>query len=179
MRCRECELLLWAFIDGELPPVQRREVAAHLEGCGQCRNAYEQLRAFPLQVGQLQMATPPPDFSARLMERIALLPPPAQLAAQYERRHASPWSGPSGMVAAFAAAAAAIVLGLISTSAIALADGSLTRSGNNAGSGIASSIGGGAVFSAWEHLSIPIFLALTAMLAILTVLWFRVVAPRR
>ncbi len=179
MRCRECELLLWAFIDGELPPAQRREVAAHLEGCPQCGRAYEQLRAFPLQVGQLQMAPPPADFNARLMERIALLPPPAQFAAQYESRRPYPWSGPSGLIVAFAAAAAAIVLGLIGTSALALADGSLTGSSGNAGGGIANAIGGGVVFSAWEHLSVPIFLALTMMLAILMVLWFRVVAPRR
>ena len=179
MRCRECELLLWAFIDAELPPAQRREVAAHLEGCAQCARAYEQLRAFPLQIGQLQLATPPPDFSARLMERIALLPPPAQLAAQYERRQPPPWSGPTGMIVAFTAAAAAIILGLISTSAIALAGGSLTSANGTAGAGIASSIGGGVVLSAWEHLSILIFLALAAMLAILAVLWFRVVAPRR
>jgi anti-sigma factor RsiW len=179
MRCRECELLLWAFIDGELPPAQRREVAAHLESCAQCSRAYEQLRAFPLQIGQLSMATPPADFSARLMERIALLPPPSQLATQYEQRRPLPWSGPTGMVVAFSAAAAAIILGLISTSAIALADGSLTRGNGNGGSGIASSIGGGVVFSAWEHLSVPIFLALAVMLTILTVLWFRVVAPRR
>lgn len=179
MRCRECELLLWAFIDGELPPAQRREVVAHLESCAECSRAYEQLRAFPLQVGQLSMAAPPADFSARLMERIALLPPPSQLAAEYEPRRPLPWSGPTGMVVAFAAAAAAIVLGLVSTSAIALADGSLTRNGGSAGGSIASSIGGGVVFSAWEHLSIPIILALAAMLAILTVLWFRVAAPRR
>ncbi len=179
MRCRECELLLWAFIDGELPPAQRREVAAHLESCAQCSRAYEQLRAFPLQIGQLSMATPPADFSARLMERIALLPPPSQLATQYEQRRPLPWSGPTGMVVAFSAAAAAIILGLISTSAIALADGSLTRGNGNGGSGSASSIGGGVVFSAWEHLSVPIFLALAVMLTILTVLWFRVVAPRR
>lgn len=179
MRCHECELLLWAFIDGELPPAQRQAVVAHLESCPQCGRAYEQLRAFPLQVGQLQMATPPADFSARLMERIALLPPPSQLAAHYESRRPYPWSGPSGMLVAFAAAAAAIILGLIGTSAIALADGSLIRGNGNTGGAIASTIGGGVVFSAWEHLSFPIFLALAAMLAILTILWFRVVAPRR
>lgn len=179
MHCRECELLLWAFIDGELPSAERRAVATHLESCPQCSRAYEQLRAFPLQVGQLQMATPSADFSARLMERIALLPPPSQIAARYEKRRPHPWSGPTGMVVAFATAAAAIVLGLISTSAIALADGTLTRTNGNAGGGLADAIGGGVVFSAWEHLSIPIFCALAAMLAILAVLWFRVVAPRR
>ena len=176
MRCRECELLLWAFIDGELPSAERRAVAAHLESCSQCGRAYEQLRAFPLQVGQLQMATPSADFSARLMERIALLPPPSQIAAHYEQRRPHPWSGPTGMVVAFAAAAAAIVLGLISTSALALAGGSLA--GGNGGGGIASSIGKGVVFSAWEHLSLPIVLALAAMLAILIVIWFRIVSPR-
>jgi hypothetical protein len=125
------------------------------------------------------MATPPADFSARLMERIVLLPPPSQLAAQYEQRRPHPWTGPIGMVVAFSAAAAAIILGLISTSAIALTDGSLTGNKGTVGGGIASSISGGVVFSAWEHLSVPIFLALAVMLAILTVLWFRVVAPRR
>jgi len=176
MRCRECESLLWAFIDGELPPAQRQAVAEHLESCPQCSRAYEQLCAFPLQMGQLQMATPSADFSARVMERIALLPPPSQLAAQYEGRRPYPWSGPTGVVVAFAAAAA-IILGLIGTSALALLGGSLA--GGSGGGGIASSIGRGVVFSAWGHLSLPIGLALAAMLAILTVLWFRVVAPRR
>jgi anti-sigma factor RsiW len=179
MRCRECESLLWPFIDGELPPAQRRTVVAHLESCPQCGEAYEQLRAFPLQVGQLQLATPPADFSARLMERIALLPPPLQLAAQHERHRPHPWSGPTGLVVAFSAAAAAIIVGLIGTSAIALTDGSLAGNGGGASGGIGSAIGGGVTFSAWEHLSLPIVLALAAMLAILAVLWFRVVAPRR
>lgn len=179
MRCRECELLLWAFIDGELPTAQRQLVAAHLESCPQCSRAYEQLRAFPLQIGELHSATPPLDFSARLMERISLLPPPAQLAAQQERMRPALWSGPTGMIVAFSAAAAAILLGLISTSALALAGGPLGDNAGRATGGIANAIGGGVVLSAWEHLSVPIFLALAVMLAILTLLWFRVVAPRR
>lgn len=179
MHCRECELLLWAFIDGELPATQRQVVATHLEGCARCSRVYEQLSAFPLQIGQLHSVAPPADFSARLMARIALLPPPAQLAAERERMRPNIWSGPTGMIVAFSAAAAAIFLGLISTSALVLAGGSRGDNARNATGGIANAIGGGVVRSAWDHLSAPLLLVLAVMLAILTLLWFRVVAPRR
>ena len=39
------EAALVRFVDGELPPVEAREVEQHLEACWECRLEVEQLRA--------------------------------------------------------------------------------------------------------------------------------------
>lgn len=177
MRCRECESILWMYLDNELPEGQRGTVAAHLESCPRCAQALDQLRAFPLQTTHLQIVPPSPDFTARLMQRITPLPAPRELAAQQHR--VTGWQGPLGMAVAFSTAAAAIFLGLLSTAALALASGQRlpVESGGSASS-IANAIGAGMVIAFWEHLSWTIIFALVGMLAALAVLWFRVVAPR-
>lgn len=177
MRCRECESMLWIYLDGELPDAERRAVAMHLAGCPRCAQALDQLRAFPLRTTRLQVMAPPPDFTARLMQRITPLPSPQELATQHART--SGWHGPMGMAVAFSAAAAAIILGLISTTAIALAGGQRLpiQSGGSA-SGIANAIGAGVVIAFWQHLSWTIIIALIGMVVTLAVLWSRVVAPR-
>ena len=177
MRCRECESMLWIYLDDELPEAERRSVAAHLGSCPRCSQALDQLRAFPIQAARLQVIAPPPDFTARLMQRITPLPPPQELARQQPRPHT--WQGPMGMAVAFSAAAAAIILGLISTTAIAVAGGGrLPIESGSSASGIANAIGAGVAVAFWQHLSWSIVIALAGMLVTLAVLWFRVVAPR-
>jgi len=78
MRCRECESLLWSYVDGELAEGQRQTVEGHLAGCPRCTLAFERLRAFPLRLGHLTAVAPPPDFTTRLMRRIEPLPPPRE-----------------------------------------------------------------------------------------------------
>lgn len=177
MRCRECESMLWVYLDDELPEAERRAVAVHLGSCPRCAQALDQLRAFPLHAAHLQVIAPPPDFTARLMQRISPLPSPHELALQQQRQ--SGWHGPMGMAVAFSAAAAAIILGLVSTTAIALAGGQrLPLEGGSSASGIANAIGAGVAIAFWQHLSWSIVIALVGMLVTLAVLWFRVVAPR-
>jgi anti-sigma factor RsiW len=181
MRCRECESLLWAYIDDELAEAERRSVAAHLAGCAKCGQEYDRLRSFPIQAGRVGSVPPPPDFTARLMQRITPLPSPRELAAQQERARANGWHGPVGMLVAFSTAAAAVLLGLLSTSALALASGRRLPGleiGNSA-TGIANAIGVGVAIVFWQQLSWSIVGALAAMLATLALLWFRVVNPRR
>ncbi len=177
MRCRECESILWMYLDYELPEGQRGTVAAHLEGCPRCAQAFDQLRAFPLQTAHLQIVPPPPDFTMRLMQRIGPLPAPREFAVQ--QRRGTSWQGPLGMAVAFSSAAAAIILGLLSTVALALASGQRlpVKSGSSASS-IANAIGAGIAVAFWQHLSWTIIFALVGMIATLAVLWFRVVAPR-
>ena len=82
MRCRECESLVWDYLDETLPDAQRRLVADHLATCPQCTGLYQQMRSLPIPSGQLQPVPVPRDFTARLMERIAPLPSPNELAAR-------------------------------------------------------------------------------------------------
>lgn len=182
MRCRECRALLWSYIDRDLPDARRQAVDDHLAGCIDCAVAHERLRAFPLQPGQLAIAAPPPDFTARLMQRIDVLPPPRELAHIAERN--APFHGPVGAILAFSTAAAAVLLGLLSTSALALLSGralplSPTAANDPAG-GAANALGGWLANEVWLLLSWPVLLALWGMLLVLAMLWFRlVVRPRR
>lgn len=180
MRCRECESLVWDYLDDELPDAQRRLVAAHLATCPRCTDFYQQLRSFPVPLGQLRAVPLPPDFTARLMARIAPLPTPNELAAQRARTtHA--FSGPFGASIAFAAAAAAILLGLISTSAMAVFSGRTIANGRPGASdeSFAFALRVWVANQLWPLVSWPIVGVLAVMLLALTFLWVRVVAPRR
>lgn len=183
MRCRECEGLLWSYLDGELGKGQRHAVEAHLAVCPRCPLALEHLRNFPLRPGQLTAATPPPDFTARLMRRIAPLPPPCDLLSPARRQELP--RHPLGGLLAFAAAAAAVLLGLISTSALALLSGQSGVAPFGAGrpvSGrfsIADLLARWSLSDLWSLLSWPVLGVIAGMLIVLSLLWARSVAPRR
>jgi anti-sigma factor RsiW len=69
-----------AYVLDALPPDERREFEAHLEGCEACRREVEQLRvaADALPVGVTQYA-PPPALKERLMAQVAApAAPPAR-----------------------------------------------------------------------------------------------------
>ena len=185
MRCRECEALLWSYVDGELVESRRRAIDAHLNACPRCALAFERLCAFPLRRGQLAVAAPPPDFTTRLMRRIEPLPPPRELALPPPP---VPFRGAAGAVLAFASAAAALLLGLISTSALALLSGRslagpLPIQWRTPLDGITFSLTDllrlGAVAGVWMLFSWPVLAAVAGMLVVLALLWFRLVAPRR
>ena len=183
MRCRECRALLWSFVDCELGDGQHRAVEQHLDGCAACRLAHERARLFPLQIGHVSAVSPPPDFTARLMRRIEVLPPPSELRAAYPPRRAGSFGGAGGATLAFAAAAAAALLGLVSSSFLALLDGraapaALTDPDLPLQS-IAVALGGWLAAQLWAILSWPVLLALWGMQIVLAVLWFRIVAPRQ
>ena len=180
MRCRECESLVWDYLDDELPEAQRRLVADHLATCPRCTALYQQMRSFPVATGQLQVMPPPPDFTSRLMQRIAPLPTPNELAAQ-QARSTRPYNGPFGTMVAFATAAAAILLGLISTSAMAIFSGRTIASGSPSAADdrFYHALQVWVVDQVWPLVTWPIAATLAIMLAALTLLWVRVVAPRR
>lgn len=180
MRCRECESLVWDYLDDELPDGQRRLVADHLASCLQCTGLYQQMRSLPVPAGQLQPMPPPPDFTARLMQRIAPLPTPNELAVQ-QARTSRAYNGPFGTMVAFAAAAAAILLGLISTSAMAIFSGRTIISGapSTAEGPFYYALQVWVIDQVWPLITWPIIGTLAVMLAVLTLLWVRVVAPRR
>ncbi len=185
MRCRECEASLWSYLDGELPEDRQRLVDDHLATCARCALALEQLRDFPLRPGMFT-AVPPPDFTARLMRRIEPLPPPRDLVLP---AHPLPFRGPFGAVVAFASAAAALLLGLISTSALALMSGRslagpiLSVRSQVPWNGIPFSTADlwrlGTLAGVWVLFSWPVLAALAGMLVVLALLWFRLVVPRR
>jgi anti-sigma factor RsiW len=179
MRCRECELLLWAYLDDELSEAERRGVTAHLAGCPQCTRTYEQLRSFPLQANQLHSVPPPPDFTARLMQRIAPLPSPYELAAQQERARTGAFRGPIGLMLAFSTAAAAIVIGLIGTSALVLFSGRTLAPTNTEAIPTANALSFWMADALWQHLTWPVVLTLVGMLVVLALLWFRIALPYR
>lgn len=180
MRCRECESLVWDYLDDELPEAQRRLVAAHLATCPRCAGLYQQCRSFPLPTGQVRAVPPPPDFTARLMERIAPLPPPSELALQ-QARASRAFSGPVGTLIAFSAAAAAILLGLISTSAMAIFAGGTIATGppSSLETGFALALRTWMVERVWPLVTWQTWAVLAAMIAALALLWVRVVAPPR
>jgi len=184
MRCRECESLLWSYVDGELAEGQRQTVEGHLAGCPRCALALERLRAFPLRLGHLTAVAPPPDFTTRLMRRIEPLPPPRELAGLASTQGYGPLRGPMGAFLALASAAAAVLIGLFSTSALALLTGQQVAS-SFANAKFPQSFSIAQVLSlAWLGsvlllLSWPVMAALGGMLAVLSLLWFRSVAPRR
>lgn len=66
---------LSAYLDGETAPAEAREVAAHLDGCADCRGRLEATRRL---VGGLRLlapaVAPPPEVAARLRARIAATP---------------------------------------------------------------------------------------------------------
>jgi len=180
MRCRECESLVWEYLDDELPEAQRRLVADHLTTCPRCTGLYQQMRSFPVPAGQLQAMPPPPDFTVRLMQRIAPLPTPNELAAQ-QARTSRAYNGPFGTMVAFATAAAAILLGLISTSAMAVFSGRtiIDDSPSTNEGPFYHALQIWVVDQVWPLITWPILATLAVMLAALTLLWVRVVAPRR
>jgi anti-sigma factor RsiW len=179
MRCRECESLVWEYLDDDLPEAQRRLVADHLATCHRCTGLYQQMRSFPVPAGQIQAMPPPPDFTSKLMQRIIPLPTPNELAAQQSRSSRS-YSGPFGTMVAFATAAAAILLGLISTSAMAIFSGRTVLSSSSTENGpFYHALQIWVIDQVWPLITLPIIATLAVMLAALTLLWVRVVAPRR
>lgn len=183
MRCRECKALLWSYIDRELAEQQRRAVETHLNDCDACRFERERLLTFPLRVGDLPVVPPPPDFTARLMRRIEVLPPPNELQLGPRSSRGSPFDGAAGAILAFSVAAAAMVLGVVSTTFLALLDGRarLAPAGDAAVpfQSIAAALGGWLAAQLSVILSWPVLLAFWGMQLVLAVLWFRAIAPRR
>ncbi len=71
MTCAERRAEFAAYLDGELGPNERSELASHLEGCVVCQAALDSERQLSLALGDLPPVELPPDFEARFWARIA------------------------------------------------------------------------------------------------------------
>jgi len=60
---------LSAYLDGELSAGERREVAAHLEVCEECRRELDVLTRLDAVLGRLETAAPP-QLAQRVLERL-------------------------------------------------------------------------------------------------------------
>ena len=58
-RCKELELLLDGYVDGEASESERREVESHLEGCEDCRRVVERTRSLLAATADLDREIPP------------------------------------------------------------------------------------------------------------------------
>jgi len=68
MLCRRVQTHFDAYIDAELPTAQRIQLEAHLDGCGECRDALSRLEH--LRCEPQTPSDPPPEFWAPMHEAV-------------------------------------------------------------------------------------------------------------
>ncbi|NMO19486.1 hypothetical protein HPC49_53260 [Pyxidicoccus fallax] len=67
---------LTAYVDGELPPVRRAEVEAHLGTCGGCHATHALLRDAVARVAELPAFEPSPATRRAVLAKLDALPEP-------------------------------------------------------------------------------------------------------
>jgi anti-sigma factor RsiW len=67
---------LTAYVDGELPPPRRAEVAAHLGTCAECRSTEALLRQTVARMAELPEFTPSAETRRAVLAKVDALPPP-------------------------------------------------------------------------------------------------------
>jgi len=70
MNCHRIQKRLSAYQDGEVGGKERERIAAHLEGCPACRNAYDELEQVWQSLEKIPDVEASRDFNRRLSERI-------------------------------------------------------------------------------------------------------------
>lgn len=97
MDCEHALEAISAALDGELPQSQWVKLEAHLSSCPSCRALAEDLRALTAALEESDEA-PPPELSARVMERVAAdrAAPRSNLGGRLRRRR---WTGLAAMLA--------------------------------------------------------------------------------
>lgn len=179
MRCRECEAVLWSYVDRELAPPERRAVETHLQHCERCTEALERVNAFPLNTIELRYAAPPTDFTDRLMRRIEHLPAPRDIALRRQddaSNHQLPM-----FALAITSAAAAVLIGLFTASLFALLVRDATAPRVRLDLPSIAAIGLADMTKVWSWLSVntstlaSAFVVLALMVAVLALLWRQLV----
>jgi anti-sigma factor RsiW len=66
---------LTAYVDGELPPARRAEVAEHLGSCAGCQGTEALLRRTVARMAELPELTPSPATRRAVMAKLDALPP--------------------------------------------------------------------------------------------------------
>jgi len=69
MECRDWKERISAYIDGEAPPPEARNVEEHLAACPGCRALEREMRAVGIGLARSE-GTVPPDFRERLFARL-------------------------------------------------------------------------------------------------------------
>ena len=73
VNCRRIINLLSAYIDGELPGVEHRQVHDHLPQCGECEREYLMLLQMKRMVGSLRVQEPRVDLPESILRRVHLV----------------------------------------------------------------------------------------------------------
>ncbi len=92
---------LTGFVTDALPPAERARVAAHLDGCADCRQAVEESRSVLTALATEAPAPPPPDWGRYRAELRARLQTPA---------HRAWWARPLPALVAAGVATAVVLL---------------------------------------------------------------------
>jgi anti-sigma factor RsiW len=110
MNCRETEEVIHGYLDGELDLVRSLDVEQHLKDCPGCARTLRERRALRTAIAGAGLNFDAPKELERKIR--AALPQPAKPAARAERAtRRFNWSWP-GILAPFAAAALALLIGL-------------------------------------------------------------------
>jgi anti-sigma factor RsiW len=67
LSCAEVVELVTDYLEGRLPPEQRRRFDEHVSGCDGCVAYLEQMRATIATAGRLREADLPPELEERLL----------------------------------------------------------------------------------------------------------------
>jgi anti-sigma factor RsiW len=74
MKCQDIELLLSAYIDGELTEEEQRDVETHLSTCVACQMVVEEFSQLHTWYAELERQPASPGFRQRVTQRLDALP---------------------------------------------------------------------------------------------------------
>jgi len=74
MKCDEIEILISAYIDGEVTEEEKRIVEEHLCDCGACRKTLDEFSGLHTLSQELEVQEAPPGFRQRVTQRISEKP---------------------------------------------------------------------------------------------------------
>jgi len=70
VNCKKMAVLLSAYIDGELSPVEKKQLESHIRGCTVCSAKYERLKLTDNLFTTNKSVSTSPFFETRLLERL-------------------------------------------------------------------------------------------------------------
>lgn len=70
MNCRKVSHFLSAYMDGELPGVEHRQIHEHIGQCSACAHEYRSLLQMKRMLGGMQVREAQSDLPARLLEKV-------------------------------------------------------------------------------------------------------------
>lgn len=70
MNCRKVTHLLSAYIDGELPGVEHRQIHEHLAGCSECAQEHRGLVQMKRMLASLRLREPSADLPQRILSQV-------------------------------------------------------------------------------------------------------------